>query len=265
MPTLDSQHNKVSFQWQWNWKIVLFVIFFLPVTIKLAFWQIDRAGEKQALLETYHQRKIAAPVQLSELQGNKDQQYVNVLVTGEYDNQKTLLLDNRVRHGKPGYEVISPFKTVGGQWLLVNRGWVPGGLDRAVLPAIAGVPGKVTLAGYLYRAIGKQIMLGEDPWSESKGLVVVQNAAPDTASKKLGKAFYDYRLRLRPESPGALETGWMIVNVQPGKHTGYAVQWSALALALIILFIFASSNLGTVIKNWRARPGQAKTNSNKSE
>lgn len=265
MPTLDSQQNKVSFQWHWNWKIVLFVIFFLPVTIKLAFWQVDRAGEKQALLESYHQRKIADPVSLSELQGNKDPQYVNVSVIGEYDNRNTLLLDNRVRRGKPGYEVISPFKTVSGQWLLVNRGWVSGGLDRTVLPVIAAVTGKVTLTGYLYRAIGQQIMLGEDPWNDKDGLIVVQNAAPDTASNKLGKVFYDYQLRLQAGSPGALETGWMIVNVQPGKHIGYAVQWSALALALIILFIFASSNLGAVIRNWRMTLGRSGANSNQSE
>ena len=49
--------------------------------------------------------------------------------------------------------------------------------------------------------------------------------------------------------PGALETGWQVVNVVPGMHTGYAVQWSALSMALLILTLFANSNLGAVLKH----------------
>lgn len=253
MSVPDSQQKKIPFQWQWNWKILLFVAFFLPVTVNLGFWQLDRADEKQQLLETYHQRRIAHPVALDKLPDTTDQLYVRVKVTGEYDNRNPLLLDNRVRHGRPGYELINPFKTVDGQWVLVNRGWIASGLDRQVLPQITEVSGTVALSGYLYRSLGKQIMLGEDNWALGDGVKVVQNADPETVSKKLARNFFDYHLRLNADSPGALETGWIIVNVQPGKHTGYAVQWFALAIALIILSIFASSNLGSVISHWRTK------------
>ena len=249
----DKQQKKVSFQWQWNWKVVLFVVFFLPILVNLAFWQLDRADEKSQLLDTYNQRRIAEPQQLSQLLEGGEYLYVRVNTIGKYDNSSPLLLDNRVRRGRPGYEVISPFQTVDGQWLLVNRGWIGSGLDRRVLPEINDVSGDVTLKGYLYKSLGKQIMLGEDLWEPNKGPAIIQNASPDTVSEKLGQKFYDYHLRLEADSPGALETGWMIVNVQPGKHTGYAVQWSALALALIILGLFANSNLGSVVRHWRQK------------
>ena len=253
MSDLNSQQQKISFQWQWNWKILLFVAFFLPVLVYLAFWQVSRADEKQQLLKTYDQRKIDAPITLAELSKSADQLYVRVKVTGEYDNRSPLLLDNRVRRGRPGYEVISPFQTTEGQWLLVNRGWVEASLDRSVLPEITEFTEQVVLTGYLYQSPGKQIMLGEDNWAVGAGAKVIQNAAPDKVSEKLGNIFYDYHLRLRADSPGAYETGWIIVNVQPGKHTGYAVQWGALALALIILSIFANSNLGAVIRCFREK------------
>jgi len=253
MSDQDKQQKKVSFQWQWNWKVVLFVVFFLPILVNLAFWQLDRADEKSQLLDTYNQRRIAEPQQLSQLLEGGEYLYVRVNTIGKYDNSSPLLLDNRVRRGRPGYEVISPFQTVDGQWLLVNRGWIGSGLDRRVLPEINDVSGDVTLKGYLYKSLGKQIMLGEDLWEPNKGPAIIQNASPDTVSEKLGQKFYDYHLRLEADSPGALETGWMIVNVQPGKHTGYAVQWSALALALIILGLFANSNLGSVVRHWRQK------------
>ncbi|MEH6467692.1 MAG: hypothetical protein V7722_08675, partial [Porticoccus sp.] len=50
---------------------------------------------------------------------------------------------------------------------------------------------------------------------------------------------------------GVLEAGWALVSVQPGKHTGYAVQWTALALVLMVLTLFANSNLGGVISTRR--------------
>lgn len=260
MSQVKQQQRKISFQWQWNWKILLFAAFFLPVTVSLAFWQMDRAEEKRQLLDMYNQRGVAQPVPLSELSSNDDRTYIRVIVKGQYDNRSPLLLDNRVRRGRAGYEVINPFQTINGQWLLVNRGWVPAGFDRRILPKISEVSGEVVLAGYLYRSPGKQIMLGADLWAEGEGPKVIQNAAPEKVSEKLGLGFYSYQLRLGADAIGAYETGWAIVNIQPSKHTGYVFQWSALTLALIILAIFANSNLGAVIGSKRT-----KVDSNKPE
>jgi cytochrome oxidase assembly protein ShyY1 len=95
-------------------------------------------------------------------------------------------------------------------------------------------------------------MLGDDPWVKGESRVVIQSLDPEIISKKLSTKFYDFSLRLNASEIGALKTGWPVVNVQPGKHTGYAFQWSALALALIVLAIFANSNLGQVIGSRRS-------------
>lgn len=248
MSQQTQQHASLSFQWQLNWKILLFAAFFLPVTIKLALWQLDRADEKRFLLEDYHQRGLAQPVSLDVAIQRQDQLYVRVVVQGEYDNRSPLLLDNRVRHGHPGFEVMSPFQTVKGEWLLVNRGWIPGNADRSKLPPVPAVAGVVTLVGYLYRSPGEQLMLGEDRWAVEDGPKIIQNAAPENVGKKLAIPLYDHILRLDQEQPGSFETGWQVVNLAPGTHIGYAVQWSALAVALVVLTLFASSNLGAIIK-----------------
>ncbi|MEH6468290.1 MAG: SURF1 family protein, partial [Porticoccus sp.] len=168
-----------------------------------------------------------------------------------YDNRSPLLLDNRVRRGRPGYEVISLFKTSTGQWILVNRGWIMGNSDRAVLPEIDDVDGEVTLMGYLYRSPGKQLMLGEDNWQVEVGPKIIQNAAPEAVAEKIKLPLFSYTLRLDADAQGVLEAGWALVSVQPGKHTGYAVQWTALALVLMVLTLFANSNLGGVISTRR--------------
>ena len=244
-----TQHQAdVSFQWQWNWKILVFTAIFLPIALSLALWQLERAEEKRQLLETHHQRGVAQPVDLAAVPDQAGNEYLRVRVAGTYDNRSPLLLDNRVRHGHPGYEVISPFQASTGQWILVNRGWIIGNTDRRILPKVNGVNGEVILTGYLYRSPGKQLMLGEDIWPVEVGAKIIQNAAPETVAKKLQIELFSYSLRLDADAQGALETGWALVSVQPGKHTGYAVQWAALAVVLVFLTLFANSNLGGVIK-----------------
>jgi len=39
--------------------------------------------------------------------------------------------------------------------------------------------------------------------------------------------------------------------VQPSKHTGYAVQWFAMALVLLIMAVIANSNLADWLKQRR--------------
>ena len=247
-----TQHQAdVSFRWQWNWKVLLFTAIFLPITVSLALWQLDRADEKKLLLDMYHQRGIAEPVVLGAVLDQSGSEYLRVRVTGTYDNRSPLLLDNRVRRGRPGYEVISLFKASTGQWILVNRGWIMGNSDRTVLPEIDAIDGEVALTGYLYRSPGKQLMLGEDNWQVEVGPKIIQNAAPEVVAEKIKLPLFSYTLRLDADAQGVLEAGWALVSVQPGKHTGYAVQWTVLALVLMVLTLFANSNLGDVISTRR--------------
>ena len=245
----DTQMQSLRFEWQWNWKVLLFTLVFLPLTLRLGFWQLERMAEKQAILEVHQQRAIAPPIMLA-LAGDGDRQYLNVSVSGYYDSKTTLLLDNHVRRGRPGYEVISVFRAEGLPAILVNRGWVEGSLDRAVLPVVPKVAGEQVLSGYLYRSPGQQLMLGDDLWRADKPLQIVQNAAPEIAAERLGEPVYDYTLRLDQLSAGALETGWQVVNVQPEKHRGYAVQWFVMSAVLLLLTVLANSNLAAV---WRSR------------
>lgn len=85
-------------------------------------------------------------------------------------------------------------------------------------------------------------MLGEDNWQPDKPLVVIQNGAPDRVAQRLGVNIFPYVLRLDQQETN-FNADWPVINVQPAKHTGYAVQWFALATALVVLTLFASSNL----------------------
>ena len=258
---LQSQ-QAVLFHWQWNKKLLWFALIFLPITVTLGFWQLQRAEQKQDILLAQQQRVDAAEVAIDAVLTEPDNQFRNVVATGGVDKHRIFLLDNRVRHGRPGYEVLVPMelKTSGStQWLLVNRGWLAGGLDRSVLPKIPSLKAGAT-HGYLYRSPGKSIVLKDEAWAKDQWPLVIQAIDIEKISYHLGFDVYPYILRVgdkhdshsqidgfNSDKTAVLETGWPIINVQPEKHIGYAVQWFLMALALLVLTIFANSNLSEVI------------------
>ncbi|MGD9662618.1 MAG: SURF1 family protein [Porticoccaceae bacterium] len=245
--------QQVTFKWQINIAMLVFAAFFLPLTISLGFWQLQRAEEKQALLDEYRARETAAPQAIASIDSSADHQYRRVKAHGHLINDRTLLLENRVRNGRPGFEVMTPVETAPEKpWIWVNRGWIAGSLDRTQLPQIPELTTAVTLHGHLYRMLDKPFTVGDEVWREHWPQVL-QNFDGTLMARRLGRTFFPYTIRLDQDSPGALATGWEIVNVIPEKHKGYAAQWFTMAAALVILSVFANSNLGAVIKSHRMK------------
>ena len=263
------------FKWRWNVGILIFTGIFLPLTLTLGVWQLHRADQKREMLAEHEQRRQADPVALATLQSEDDHQYRRVEVSGQPDGERYFLLDNRTRNGRSGYEVLWPVKTAVGKWVLVNRGWIAGGLDRRELPQVPGfdAPGFTAsgvdgylLEGYLYRSKGKALVLGQEEkvngWPQ-----VIQQVDMALLESRFGAALFPYVLRQEASRQAMwketrqvasqvtqqrtqqkvpsneLKTGWIIVNVLPEKHTAYAVQWFAMALALLILTLISNSNI----------------------
>lgn len=244
--------GKISLHWQWNARILCFALIFLPITVSLGFWQLQRAEQKVAILAAQNGRIEAPAVDLKGVVTEADNQFRNVWVTGDIDNDRTLLLDNRVRHGRPGYEVLTPLRVVSdgkSLWLLVNRGWLMGGVDRSKLPTVPRLEAEM-LQGYLYRS-EPGVVLKDEAWQRGISPQVIQTLDGAKAADYLGGFVYPYTLRLRDTLNNELETGWQVINVSPEKHIGYAVQWFLMGLALMVLSLFANSNLAEVLRQWR--------------
>ena len=104
----------------------LVVLALLPLLVFLGFWQLARGEQKRVLLDSYAQRQAAVPVTAGQLLSTDEPAFRRVQLRGHFDGQHSLLLDNRVRDGKVGVELLQPFQDqASGQWLLLNRGWLP--------------------------------------------------------------------------------------------------------------------------------------------
>ena len=72
-----------------------------------------------------------------------------------------ILLDNRLRGGIFGYEVVA-FAEVDQLAVALNLGWVRGDPSRQTLPTIVLPSGVQTVSGRLYQPSGDAFMLGEN-------------------------------------------------------------------------------------------------------
>jgi len=253
----DPQSSVQQFHWQPNKKLLVLVLFLFPLLMVLGFWQLDRADEKQTIVAAFRANQQAAPAGLATLLAGGNLQYRPAWLTGILDPSRQIVLDNRVKNGRPGYEVLESMRIDGlevdgqAQMILVNRGWVPASLDRSQLPQIESVVGEVQLRGFLYHNLRGGYRLDDGikvvgQWPSRVGWISVERA-----EELFGQSFYGYQLRLDSDSIGALETDWVTVAVQPEKHMGYAVQWFVMALVLLIMTLIANSNFASWIKQYR--------------
>lgn len=247
--------TRPSLRWTPHGGIVALVLVFIPLTISLGFWQLQRADEKRTLLAKHEARSVQPPLDISAglPPVDDDLRYREVILTARLDNERVFLLDNRPRRGQQGYEVhtlataLDRDGSPSGFNILINRGWLGTGLERSRLPVIPPVTGLVRLRGYLYQPPSAAIVLAHDSWSENKWPLVVQSVDLERIAQHLGVDLSSYTLRLAPVDVAALEADWPIVIDGPAKHLGYAVQWFSMAVMLLLLAVFANSNLWQVL------------------
>ncbi|MDN3638030.1 SURF1 family protein [Simiduia curdlanivorans] len=230
-----------------NIKLITLGLVFLPVLLALGFWQLDRANEKSQLLDAHRQQQHLNPISLNAL----EQQavlalpaFTKVTLNANIAADTYWLLDNRIQRGRVGYEVLQ-IAQVNNVWLLINRGWVAGAHDRRLKPTIALLTGRVNLAGQMATQ-SKNIMLSDLP---PDALIAERIAEIDlTKLSELSGVTLSGLVQLAPESEGALSIDWPTVNISPIKHQAYAFQWFSMAFALVVLLVFANTNLLTVLK-----------------
>jgi surfeit locus 1 family protein len=211
----------------------------LPMLVWLGSWQMERAAWKQDLVATHAARAHLPAVALDSLGGDyAGARYRKVLVSGRYDLEHQLLLDNRMHESHPGYEVLTPLRLADGRALLVNRGWVPAVPDRSVLPAVNGPDGVIMVAASIDLPPEITFRLADVEESGTGWPRVIQQLQTAKLEPLLGMSLLPVILRLDPADGNGFVRDWKpVYGVTPDKHRAYAMQWFTLALVLLIIYL----------------------------
>lgn len=217
-----------------------------PFLLGLGFWQLDRADQKQAILDEYIAKTVLEPVDLNvemlSRQTDENVLWRRGVIRGRYTNGRTFLLDNQVVRGMVGYFVYSPFEIEGSNVrIIVNRGWVPAAEHREAVPQIAQTTDLITLTGLVTDYPPSPGILIGDPDQNQ------QQMTPDISRMQIINGnlleailhydLFPYVVRLDPSAPTGFVRERSVPESGKERHLGYAFQWFSLAAALVVIYI----------------------------
>jgi surfeit locus 1 family protein len=181
--------------------------------IALGNWQAGRADEKRAAASKLER----------------------VTVEGEFVPRYAVFLDNRMRRGKAGYEIVMPLKLRGSSsHVLVNRGWVEAGKTRDVLPEVQTPSGEVRIEGIALERLPRVLQFKET------GLQVRQNLQIEAYASETGLRLQPRVIEQHSDTKDGLARDWPRHDAGIEKHEGYALQWYSLAALAVVLAIVLS-------------------------
>ena len=221
----------------------LVLLLLLPFLIYLGLWQLDRYDIKRGMVQeqaSNHDKpvvEIGTIMQIESLGRGRE-----VSLTGEFDLQHSILLVNRKHAGRPGYDVFTPFRIDGGGSILVNRGWMADLTGRGAVPELPGVAGKLQIQGLLDTPPSIGIKLGTPQAGDLGWPRKVQYMEMEWLARELQTDLPEYTLLQVSPDEQAYTRNWEEHFQNPGgipaeRHMSYAIQWFALALALLVIFV----------------------------
>jgi surfeit locus 1 family protein len=214
------------------------------LAIALGNWQRHRADEKGAAAALASAAARQAPLDLAAA-GNDAGAVLYRIVrgSGEYDATHAVFIDNKVHGGRPGYEVVTPFRLAPNKrYVLVDRGWVAQGPTRQPLPSVRTPEGVIEITGRATLPPKRYLELKADSGEGA----LRQNLDIERIAASSGLSLLPFVVeQIDPVNPrDDLLREWPQPDFGIERHLSYMVQWYSLAGLAILLW---------AALNWRRR------------
>ena len=208
----------------------------LAVLVGLGTWQVHRLHWKEGVIAHREARFALPPVSIDPATAADDDiAFRRAMAKGRFLHSSEFLIGNRVRGGQAGFEVVTPLRLGPGNFVLVNRGWIP--LDRADPKTRRGgqITGEATVTGVL-RIPGKTSSWVPD--NEPAGGVWFF-ADPRAMAAAGGLTGVRDRVLVADATPnpGGYPMGRKAGVEIPNRHLEYALTWYGLALVLLAIYV----------------------------
>lgn len=228
--------SKADSRRRFKWLRLILGCVGLPILLALGSWQLQRAEEKALWLQQLEQSPATTPeVALQRLEVSD---WVPVRFDMELMPLKVFLLDNRTNKGRVGYEVVIPVRVDEGPFWLGSLGWIAAPERREDLPEFELHRQWVQVEAVLTRPLESMTLSGtplEQGWPRR-----IQTLDMEQIKASLELPVEPLVLHLKTAvSESILPRTAIYTGIPPERHTGYAMQWFGLALALAVWLIWA--------------------------
>ena len=194
----------------------------------LGTWQLYRLQWKMELISEITFGLNSTPINYST---SIKKNYQRVVSDGFYNFKDQIYLYSLNQKGKPGFDVITPFETVGKEIVLVNRGWIPKELKE--LPEINSTEGSTKITGLLRKIYKANIF---KPNNDTKANIWFSVNLEDV-EKFTGKKFSNFIIYLEDFEVKAPLPRKITVDV-PNNHLKYAITWYSIAISILLYYLY---------------------------
>ena len=216
----------------------LLVVGGIVAMVNLGLWQLRRLDERQAFNAVVEARYDAQPRPIDEVLvagvDPDDVEWRPVTATGTYRPDATIRIVNRSQNGFAGDNVVVPMDLADGRVLLVNRGFLPLGIDLPPVPS-----GEVTVTGRLRPSQERRTGQLSDP--AGGVLTEAQRVDIERLAPQIGgdvAPMYVDVFASRPSDADVLEPV-AAPDLSEGPHLSYAVQWFVFSIAVAVGWVLA--------------------------
>jgi surfeit locus 1 family protein len=219
--------------------MTLLVIVGALILGRLGIWQLDRLAQRRAFNSSLNKRMAQPALTLASTALDPAAlEYRRVEVRGVYDPAQEIVLRNRELDGTPGVHILTPLRLSGSDTaVLVDRGWIPRDqADPAARKAFAAPPGEVLVTGIARRSQEAAGGPQDPPLSpERPRLDAWFRINIASIQQQTGYTLLPIFIEQQP-APGdpALPRPVATADLGEGPHMGYAVQWFAFAIILVV-------------------------------
>jgi cytochrome oxidase assembly protein ShyY1 len=217
----------------------LLILLVVVVTVRLGFWQRDRAHQKEALEAQVTQFEHApaqtltgAPLAL------KDIEFHRVQARGSFVADKVVYLDNRPYNDQPGFYVVMPFKLTGGGYVLVNRGWLPRNMNnRETIAPYTTPQGEIEIEGIARADASRAFELGNGSAAHQ---LIRQNLDTAAYAAETGLPLQPFVIQQSGDNGDKLVRDWPAPTSGVERNYGYMFQWWGMAAAAVAFGLYAA-------------------------
>ncbi|GAA3695418.1 hypothetical protein GCM10022377_05330 [Zhihengliuella alba] len=225
----------------------------------LGNWQMNRLDQARAANAVVEQNYDADPLAYAQASGLFDSlppqdEWTPVRLTGEYLAEDTVVVRNRPLGGRPGYEVLVPFRTQGGDVVVVDRGWLPIGNEQAGRPdAIPAPPAGTVEAVVRVRPYEPRLERGAP---EGQVASIEREALESRLGYAVAPGAYGV---LASESPAAdaMPAPLEKPQLDEGNHLSYSLQWFAFGVLGFVALVWAARQQARINREDREAAAEA--------
>ena len=226
---LQSIFGEVNLKLKRAYLFQLFVIIFVTIFCALGTWQLYRLQWKLELISEITFGLDSSPIEYS---NSIEKNYQRVSAKGKFNTDKQIYLYSLNDNGKPGYDVITPFRTNKNENVLINRGWIKKELkNNPIINKNIEVEQKIV---GLLRKIYKPNIFKPD--NDLKNNIWFSINLEDLKVTS-GERFNEFVIFLEDSRAKTPLPKKVSIDV-PNNHLKYAITWYAISISIIFYYLY---------------------------